>query len=273
MMEWPEAATMARQMNSALRRKRIHSAERENSPHKWVFYNRPRKDYERLLPGRTVGRARAQGSHVDVALSGGLTLQLGDGGERIFLHEAAANLPKKYHLLLRFDDGDALSVCVAGWGAVRLFDKAQHRKWAAREGGPSPLDDRLTLPAFKAHLDQCNRPVKAFFVNRPAVKGIGNGYLQDILFRAGLHPRRKVPSLTPAERRKLYSAMRKVIKEAVAKGGRDDELDLFGRPGRYVRTLDRHALGKPCPRCATKIGKISFLGGTCYLCPACQPEP
>ena len=142
-MELPEAAAMARQMNAELTGRRIVAAERENSPHKWVFYNRPREQYESILPGRTVGKARAEGNHVNIGLSGGFTLQLGDGGLRIFLHPDDGALPRKYHLLLRFEDGRALTVSVQGWGAVRLFDRAGFRKWRdGNAGGVSPVVKR-----------------------------------------------------------------------------------------------------------------------------------
>jgi formamidopyrimidine-DNA glycosylase len=277
MMEVPEAVAMAGQMNAELRARRIASAERENSPHKWVFYNRPREEYEAMLPGRKIGEARAEGNHVNIGLSGGLTLQLGDGGLRIFLHADDGALPSKYHLLLRFENGQVLTVSVQGWGAVRLFDKAGLRKWQRQNaGGVCPVDEEFTHERFRQIVAEyaaaCDKPVKAFLVNRPRIPGIGNGYLQDILFRAGLHARRKVRGIRPAEWRKLYHAIRKVLKEAVAKGGRDDELDLFGNGGRYVRLLDRRSNGRPCPTCGTTIEKIQFLGGACYFCPTCQPE-
>ena len=277
MMELPEAVAMAGQMNAELRRRRIVAAERENSPHKWVFYNRPRREYEAILPGRTIGQARPEGNHVNIGLSGGFTLQLGDGGLRIFLHPDDGTLPKKYHLLLKFKDGRALTVSVQGWGAVRLFDRAGFRKWRDENaGGVSPVAEEFTYARFKQVLaeyaGECDKPVKAFLINQPSFPGIGNGYLQDILFRASLHPKRKVRGLRAAEGRKLYSAIRKVLSEAVAKGGRDDELDLFGRGGPYVRLLDRRSKGRPCPNCGTRIEKIQYLGGACYFCPDCQPE-
>jgi len=60
------------------------------------------------------------------------------------------------------------------------------------------------------------------------------------------------------------------MKDAVRLDGRDTERDLFGRPGRYVPTLDERALGKPCPACGTTIRKIQFLGGAAYFRPSCQ---
>lgn len=268
---------MAAQINAELTSRRIVAAERENSPHKWVFYNRPRKQYEAILPGRTIGEACPEGNHVNINLSGGFTLQLGDGGVRIFLHADDGALPEKYHLLLRLAGGQFLTVSVQGWGAVRLFDKAGLRKWREENaGGVSPVAKAFTYDRFKRIVAEYaaagDKPVKAFLVNQPEFPGIGNGYLQDILFRAGLHPKRKVRGIRAAEGRKLYNAIRKVLTEAAAKGGRDDELDLFGRGGRYVRLLDRRSKGRPCPSCGTRIEKVQYLGGACYLCPNCQPE-
>ena len=105
------------------------------------------------------------------------------------------------------------------------------------------------------------------------VCGIGNGYLQDILFRAKLSPKRKVPDISPDERMRLRGAIAETMTEAIEKGGRDTERDLYGRPGRYVPILDRRAVDTPCPDCGTPIEKMSYLGGSCYVCPSCQPAP
>jgi formamidopyrimidine-DNA glycosylase len=54
------------------------------------------------------------------------------------------------------------------------------------------------------------------------------------------------------------------------KGGRNDEVDLLGNPGGYVRIMDSRAAGKPCPECGATVQKIHYLGGACYFCPKCQ---
>ena len=274
MIELPEAVTIARQVNEHLRSAAIAESRRENSPHKFVFYSRPREEYERLLPGRIIEAAEAWGAHVDLRLSGGLWLQLGGGGERILLHESGAQPPKKYHLLLRFDDGRLLSVTVQGWGSARLLDAKQLADVRARYGGADPLakgfDAKAFLRIFEDYAAAGDKPVKAFFTSESPILGVGNGYLQDILWRARVHPRTKVRQVDSAARGRLCTALRKVLAEAVAKGGRDDELDLLGNGGCYVRTLDRRSVGKPCPACGTPIEKFSFLGGACYVCPSCQ---
>jgi formamidopyrimidine-DNA glycosylase len=91
------------------------------------------------------------------------------------------------------------------------------------------------------------------------------------MFRAGLHPRRTLAGLDPARRRVLYDAIQETVEAVIRRGGRYDETDLYGAPGGYVRLMDKEAAGKPCPLCGTIVEKMAYLGGTCYLCPTCQP--
>jgi formamidopyrimidine-DNA glycosylase len=101
---------------------------------------------------------------------------------------------------------------------------------------------------------------------------VGNGYLQDILFRAKLHPKQRAVNLTHAQKDALYDTIRETLAEAVVLDGRDTERDLHNHPGRYQRLLDSRTVGQPCPLCHTPLEKIHFLGGAAYFCPQCQPE-
>jgi formamidopyrimidine-DNA glycosylase len=114
------------------------------------------------------------------------------------------------------------------------------------------------------------RSVKGLLTQEQLVPGLGNALAQDILFRAGLHPRHPIEGLNKNQRRRLYNAILKTVREAIQKGGRYDEYDLYGQPGRYIRLMDNKAVGHPCPKCAGKIEKIQYLGGACYFCPGCQ---
>ena len=99
---------------------------------------------------------------------------------------------------------------------------------------------------------------------------MGNGCLQDILFRARLHPRRKVVDIADDEQRALYDAIKRTLNQMIDLGGRSSEVDLYGNKGGYVRILDSKTKGTPCPECGTTIEKIQYLGGACYFCPTCQ---
>lgn len=277
MIEFPEAATIARQMTEELKGKRIASAARGNAPHKFAFYSGPAKKYATLLKGRTMGEASEHGSLIVAKVNPGHVLVLGGGGERIVLHQGGEKLPKKHHLLLRFEDDTFLTVTVQGWGSAQLLKRSEFPKGAccAKEG-VSPLSDSFTVAHFKALFDKLahgdSRSIKYFVISDPGVLGVGNGYLSDILYAAGIHPRRRAAELGARERRALHKSVRSVLREAVKLGGRDGERDLYNRPGGYTRVLDSKTVRRPCPRCGTPIEKIQFLGGASYFCPTCQPE-
>ena len=273
MLELPEVVTLARQITDELQGATVASCERGNSPHKWVWYSREAAEYERIAVGRTVGQATAAGSRIAWALEPGYVLLIGDGGCRLLVHEDASTLPAKRHFLLGFEDGRYLTVNVQGWGGIWLVEEAQ----PSPSDDPtrvSPVSDEFTYDCFKALLaddaERGKRSVKAFMASRPRIAGIGNGYVQDICFRAGLDPRRDTATLTGRERQRWYRAIRGTLSDAIRFGGRDTECGLHGEPGGYVPILDRRAKGQPCPECATPIEKIQYLGGSCYLCPSCQ---
>jgi hypothetical protein len=94
MIERPEAVTLARQIGEHLKGARVVSAARENSPHKWAFYNRPREDYETIPVDKRIGEVDSSGSLIFISLEPSYVMQLGEGGERISLLDPGAPLPR-----------------------------------------------------------------------------------------------------------------------------------------------------------------------------------
>ena len=95
--------------------------------------------------------------------------------------------------------------------------------------------------------------------------------MQDILFRAGIHPKRKLATLGDADAERLFRTLKSVLREMTDRGGRDTEKDLFGKPGGYAVQLSRNTCVEPCPVCGGPIVKEAYLGGAVYYCPGCQP--
>jgi formamidopyrimidine-DNA glycosylase len=275
MIELPEATVIAAQIAQELTGKRVVAGDLGTAEHKWAFTNRGADQYASMLADTTVTGARPHGSAILVELDPDLTLVLGGGGERILYHAAADDLPAKRHLTLRFDDGSALSMAVQGWGARFLLtaEEFPQHSWV---GAPcvTPLDKGFTETHFVS-LFQALKPdsklfLKKFLITEPGVPGLGNGYLQDILFHARIHYRRRAAEVTVDEGAALAVVMRNVLSDAVKAGGRDTEKDLYGHKGSFRCLLDTRTKGTPCSVCATTIEKSAFLGGSCYFCPTCQ---
>lgn len=275
MIELPEAVTIARQMNLELRGKRILTGNCGNSPHKFAFYSHPPEEYEAILRGKRVGETTSHGSAILIPLGRSYRLVLGGGGERILYHTSEETWPKKRQLLLQFDDGTSLTVTVSGWGNAMLLkpdELAQHPHVGKTR--VSPLAEEFTLEylqgLFGKLVEDDPRSIKYFVISQPGIWGVGNGYLQDILFRAKINPRRRALDVHAQQRPTFHAAILETLRQAVELGGRDTERDLYNRPGGYKRILDHRMVGEACPKCETPIEKIRFLGGASYFCPKCQ---
>lgn len=278
MIELPEACTIARQMTAALPGKRIAEVTRGNSSHKFAFFNQTQWEYAARLVGQTVGAGEGNGSYILLAAGSAGFLMFGNGGERILLHLNERTLPKKYHFLIRFDGQSFLSITVQGWGFAQLIRREDFPpENYAGKNTVDPTRPQFTPEFFESLFSELKPgdklSVKFFMISKPGVWGVGNGCLQDILFRARLHPRHPAAALTAAQRRGLYDSIRATLQQAVNLGGRDSEADLYGCAGGYARLLDSSKAGQPCIHCVSPIEKDQYLGGAVYFCPRCQVVP
>jgi formamidopyrimidine-DNA glycosylase len=137
--------------------------------------------------------------------------------------------------------------------------------------GLNPLDRaEFTSERFGALLAGRRGAIKALLMDQSKVAGIGNVYIQDILFQAGLHPNRPISEITERERAALHRAIVTNLGEATRRGGLAFEKDLYGRGGGIKRFLIGYREGKPCPRCRTPIRKIRTGSTSSFICPRCQ---
>ncbi len=275
MFEIPEYVTIARQMAESLAGKRIAEGSLGNSPHKFVWYNRKPAEFSSIVKGKTIGKAHTRGRWLFIPMEPGYILVFGECGGKILLHESDSMTPKKYHLALHFEDGSALSAVTQMWGAMELYEKGKElERQYIRGMRTTPTEPEFTIEYLSAltkeSVDSGFKTVKAILTQGQMIPGLGNAIAQDIMFKARLHPKQPLAALRASHVENLHRAILGTLQEAIRLGGRNDEFDLYGNPGRYVRVMDKDAVGRPCPECGAKIEKMAYLGGACYFCPACQ---
>jgi formamidopyrimidine-DNA glycosylase len=276
MIEIPEAATLARQLNETVRGKRIVSAEANHSPHKFAWFTSDPAGYNAMLSGREVLEARASAGAVELMLSGGLTLFFTVGAVLRY-HKPSAKQPDKHQLLLCFNDGGALTASIQMYGGLSVYpdDKVENPYLSGNRVKPNPLTgafDKGYFDQLLADAQPKTMSVKAFLATEQRIPGLGNGALQDILFSARLQPRAKLDIMSDVEYNDMYNSIVNTLKEMAEKGGRDTETDLFGMKGRYPTILSRNTMGTACPRCGGTIVREAYLGGNVYYCPGCQKK-
>jgi len=139
--------------------------------------------------------------------------------------------------------------------------------------GMTPLDNKFTLDYFKDLVNNKRGNVKSFLLDQDNIAGIGNVYIQDILFNARIHPKRIISSLTKMEIEALYKSIRSILNDSIELGGLAYEMDFYGNKGGYGAEHFRIAYkpSKPCPVCQTTIQKIKTGSTSSFICPNCQP--
>jgi formamidopyrimidine-DNA glycosylase len=271
MLELPEAFVIAGQINHTLSGKRIQSVIANHSPHAFAWFSGDPETYIDRLSGKTLGEAAACGGQVEIEVEDwNLVLST-----HLRYHPPGEKRPKKHQLLLEFEDGSAMSASVQMWGGlfcIRDGESLNFSEYEQAQQKPSPLSEAFDLRYFASLFDEkaWKMSAKAFLATEQRIPGLGNGVLQDILWRAQIHPKRKMSDLSREEIEALFHAVKNVLKEMADSGGRDTERDLFGCPGGYLTVLSKNTAGCPCPTCGTSIRKEAYLGGSIYYCSECQ---
>ena len=273
MLELPEAIVIAEQVGTALGGKRIKSVTANQSPHKFAWFYGDPGDYNSLLSGNAIESAVPWGGMVEI-WAGPERILLGDGVSLRYF-PAGERLPSKHQLLIEFDDSSSLVGSVQMYGGLWAFPAGEfdNQYYLAAKQKPSPLTDEFDYAYFGSLLEGEkleSLSAKAFLATEQRIPGLGNGVLQDILWAARIHPRRKVATLSDQKLRGLFGSVKSVLREMAARGGRDTERDLYGRPGSYKTVLSRNTVDTPCPACGTTIKKEAYMGGSVYYCGGCQ---
>jgi formamidopyrimidine-DNA glycosylase len=128
--------------------------------------------------------------------------------------------------------------------------------------------DALTIgrKEFLVRLARRRGSIKAALMDQRLVAGVGNIIADEVLWHARIHPKRAIESLDEDERRRLYTQMRQVLREAV------DRFDYLPRKRSWLSHV-RGIPGAACPRCKTPLARTVVGGRTTYFCPNCQPLP
>jgi formamidopyrimidine-DNA glycosylase len=271
MPELPEITVKARQMDKRLKGKHIANVEVRQPKN----LNVPVSAFLKAVKGKIINSVSSKGKWIFIRLDPAyyLLINLGMSADLIYF-TPKHKLPEKYQFKLVFADNTGFSIQFQWFGYVHLVSEeglVKHKLTAHL--GVSPVNEKFALEQFKRLLANKKKGIKSFLLDQKSIAGIGNVYVQDILFKAKLHPNRKVSTLSEKEIGGLYKAILEVLTCSIRLGGLAYEKDFYGRRGRF--TIDEflvgYKTGKPCPTCSTPIEKIRIGSTHSYICPKCQP--
>jgi formamidopyrimidine-DNA glycosylase len=205
--------------------------------------------------------------------SASLLVHLGMTGH-IAPHPAAQSCEKHTHACFLLDDGRELRYTDA-----RRFGRLAYLAGAAldeelRGFGADPLE--VSAQEFVARIRMRRARIKALLLDQGVLRGVGNIYADESLWKAKIHPARLGVGLTRKQAKALRHALRAILQNAIAMHGSSisDFLDAEGEPGEYQRHHRAYGReGKRCYRCGTPIRRAIVAGRSSYFCPRCQPAP
>ena len=276
MPELPEVETVARGLREVLPGRRILSVRLGKTD----FIDDPSL-LEHDLPGSTVVRIRRLGKFLLLDLEpkgisaeqSSLLIHLGMTG-KITVGPPEAPVPLHTHVFLALDDGRELRYNdVRRFGRMALLTNGTHER-VLGDLGLEPLE--ATEEEFRARIQSRNAHIKALLLDQRVLRGIGNIYADESLWRAKIHPRKVGSKLTQDEVRRLHRAVREILLEAIRLRGSSvsDYVDSAGQKGEYqLRHRVYQREGKKCFRCGTLIRRIIVAGRSSHFCPRCQPAP
>lgn len=272
MLELPEVSARAAQIREHITGKTVSCVRPPSKEHKFCWYNGEPAAYHNALAGKKVTGAEGFGIFVEISFEDDIRLCVNDGVNMLLIPVSKAS--RNYQLLMEFSDGLALVFTVAMYGGIYLHKGDYDNEYYIKSRQAiSPF-----APEFQEYFSRRRTEskktlsAKAFLATEQRFPGIGNGVLQDILFAARIHPKRKVETLSENEWVMLRDSVVSVLREMTDKGGRDTEKDIFGRPGGYQTKMSKMTYKSGCPCCGGSITKEAYMGGSVYYCPVCQPK-
>jgi formamidopyrimidine-DNA glycosylase len=278
MPELPEVETVMRGLRARLEGRRIVRAVANRADLRWPIP----AGFARRLTGARVTGFRRRAKYILMRLDGGdsVLIHLGMSGRMVITPGTPNAITPHEHVVLETEDGWRVGfVDPRRFGSIDLMRteaEDQHRLLAGL--GPEPLDDSFDAARLSAALAGKRTPIKAALLDQTVVAGLGNIYVCEALFRAGISPRRKAETIPGARAERLVTAIKDTLREAIAAGGSSlrDYVQPDGELGYFQHAWKVYGKeGERCERCpgppdCSGIQRLVQSGRSTFFCPKSQ---
>ena len=271
MPELPEVETVRRGLEKLILGKKISYIDIRYP--KMIKTDLP--EFQKEMPGQVIQSIGRRGKYLLFYLSDKVLISHLRMEGKYFYYPDQVPERKHAHILIHFEDGGTLVYeDVRKFGTMELLaPKLLEAYFVTKKLGPEPTEQDFDLARLKLALKKSKKPIKSHLLDQTLVAGLGNIYVDEVLWRAKIHPFRSSNSLSSQEARKVHDETIKVLGQAVEKGGSTIRTytNAFGEDGtmqEFHQVYDK--AGQACSRCGAIIEKIQLGGRGTHFCPKCQ---
>ncbi|WP_411345848.1 DNA-formamidopyrimidine glycosylase [Paenibacillus sp. WLX1005] len=276
MPELPEVETVRRTLNTLIPGKQIERVtvslprivQRPDDPQQFALE----------LQGHTIETVERRGKFLRIIMDGLVMVSHLRMEGRYGVYPQDEPVEKHTHVIFHFTDGTELRYKdVRQFGTMHLFKTGEDMESKPlMQLGKEPLDPDFTTEQFIQIMGKRKTMIKPVLLNQAYVVGIGNIYVDEALFRAGIHPESIAGNLNEEQLIRLHEAIVSTLNDAVAAGGSSIKsyVNGQGEMGMFQHSLRIYGRkAQPCHECGTLIEKTVVGGRGTHYCPVCQPLP
>ncbi len=286
MPEGPEVRTLVDELNQKVVGKKIQSIIFASTADKLIA-NLPQQDFINLFTSQTISQVQRHGKYIDFKFSNDfhVILHLLITGRLSLLMSDDTNYPRYFRCAFVFEDGTKL--CLGDrrqWTKLHVVQDIEietYERFASQ--GVDVFSDEFD-EAILSQILKKSQAIHALLLDQKKISGLGNIYVNEVLFLTGIHPQAKAQSVIREKISTLYQHIKDIMQLAFDERGTTIEAflerdsgavgwhTLDGKPGnfwKHVKIFQKE--GKPCPNCGTLIKRTTVGSRSAFFCEICQP--
>ena len=231
--------------------------------------------FKQLVMGQTIRDVKRKGKFLIFELDNLMLVSHLRMEGKYFVNKTGTERDKHTHVIFNFTDGTLLNYNdVRKFGTMHVYPKENYLQVKPlNQLGPDPFEVNYNVEYLTEKLLKTTRFVKAALLDQTIIAGLGNIYVDEVLFRAKIHPEKRANTLTKKQIELIYKYSYDVLKEAVEQGGTTirSYVNGEGEMGLFQQELFVYGQeNKACKSCGDTIEKFKSSGRGTHICPTCQ---
>lgn len=273
MPELPEVETIRKTLKELVLNKKISNIDIYWG--KIIKHPDDSEHFKQLVIGQTIRDVKRKGKFLIFELDTLMLVSHLRMEGKYFVNKTGTERDKHTHVIFNFTDGTSLNYNdVRKFGTMHVYPKESYLEVKPlNQLGPDPFEVNYNVDYLTEKLLKTTRFVKAALLDQTIIAGLGNIYVDEVLFRAKIHPEKRANTLTKKQIELIYKHSYDVLKEAVEQGGTTirSYVNGEGEMGLFQQELFVYGQeNKACKTCGDKIEKFKSSGRGTHICPTCQ---